>query len=166
MGQQWFIGVHSNVGGSYGDDGIANIALHWIAKGAVETGLALDKKFLDFYRPWFGDSLYESYKRFYKKLDGYRHVGGQGARPLLGYAREANLTVDRSVIQRMQLDVKKLEPNGDDGSPATAYRPQNVIEWLAALPDLDQYLRENEITHPLPDDVLAKIAELKRVRRA
>jgi hypothetical protein len=58
----------------------------------------------------------------------------------------------------MQLDVKEMDENGD-GTPATAYRPQNVIEWLAALePDLlARYLHDNEITHPLPDDVLAEI---------
>ena len=36
--QAWFPGVHSNVGGGYSPDGLANEALHWV----VEKAEALD----------------------------------------------------------------------------------------------------------------------------
>src|SRR2546422_608119 len=42
MEQRWFAGVHSNVGGGYVNDGLANIAFHWILEGAVGQGLKID----------------------------------------------------------------------------------------------------------------------------
>ncbi|HYC90796.1 MAG TPA: DUF2235 domain-containing protein [Thermoanaerobaculia bacterium] len=162
MAQRWFAGVHSNVGGSYGNDGLANVALHWIAAGAKAAGLALDDEFLNKYVPWVKHSLYESATRFYRVLDGFRNVSGDGVRSLLGHARECNLTLDRTVIERMQADPKDLDANGD-GTPATAYRPTNVIELLAAHgADLPGYLNDLGITAPLPPDVLAAITPLSR----
>lgn len=160
MEQRWFAGVHTNVGGSYGNDGLANVALHWIAKGAEDAGLAIDETFLKKYRPWVRHSLHESDTRFYRILDWWRNCSGEGVRSLLGHPGQANMTVDRSVVRRMQADPKDLAENGD-GTPATAYRPQNVIDWLATLgPDLDGYLSDNKITEPLPADVTSKINQL------
>ena len=39
--QVWFAGVHSDVGGSYAQAGLANIALWWIVEEAEEQGLIL-----------------------------------------------------------------------------------------------------------------------------
>ncbi|HET8773911.1 MAG TPA: DUF2235 domain-containing protein [Thermoanaerobaculia bacterium] len=157
MEQRWFAGVHSNVGGSYGDDGLANVALHWIADGAKAADLCIDDDFLGKYRPWVKHSLHESQTRFYRILDWYRQSLGHGTRSLLGHPKEANLTLDRSVIERMQADPKDLSVNGD-GTPATPYRPQNVIQLLAALgPDLPGYLNNLGIAGPLPPDVMAAI---------
>jgi len=150
MEQRWFCGVHTNVGGGYGYDGLANVPLHWMADGAIAEGLALDAGFLESYRPWVKHSLYDSYARFYSILDGVRHRSGEGVRSLLGYPPEASLTLDPSVIVRMQADPKELTENGD-GTPATPYRPQNVIEYLAGLPELP----------PLPADVMAKVEPLR-----
>ena len=36
--QVWFPGVHSNVGGGYPDDGLANVTLHWIMSEASRLG--------------------------------------------------------------------------------------------------------------------------------
>src|SRR5262249_2197232 len=55
MKQRWFTGVQSNVGGGYGRDGLANIALGWIVEGAIEVFL---KPYLDPKRPY--GSLYNS----------------------------------------------------------------------------------------------------------
>lgn len=41
--QIWFRGAHSDVGGGYEDDGLANIALQWMAGQAVDQGLWLDE---------------------------------------------------------------------------------------------------------------------------
>ena len=38
--QVWFSGVHSNVGGGYADDALANVSLHWMMKEAEREGLA------------------------------------------------------------------------------------------------------------------------------
>ncbi|WIY23746.1 phospholipase effector Tle1 domain-containing protein [Parasedimentitalea psychrophila] len=48
--QRWFAGAHANVGGSYGNDGIANCALHWIVDEAKTHGLDVDEAFLEKYR--------------------------------------------------------------------------------------------------------------------
>jgi len=40
--QVWFAGVHSDVGGTFEDHGLADIALRWIAVGAASYGLMID----------------------------------------------------------------------------------------------------------------------------
>jgi uncharacterized protein (DUF2235 family) len=42
--QRWFAGVHSNVGGGYPDEGLADIALKWMIDKAIDAGLALDQQ--------------------------------------------------------------------------------------------------------------------------
>ncbi|CAE6444993.1 hypothetical protein ACGC1H_001021 [Rhizoctonia solani] len=44
--QVWFPGVHSDVGGSYAEHLIADIALCWMAGEAINTGLAIEEDFL------------------------------------------------------------------------------------------------------------------------
>ncbi len=44
--QMWFAGVHSDVGGSYVEKGLSNIALHWIIEEANKFNLQLDPKIL------------------------------------------------------------------------------------------------------------------------
>lgn len=39
--QVWFAGVHSDVGGSYKEQGLSNIALHWLLKKAIDAGLKI-----------------------------------------------------------------------------------------------------------------------------
>jgi len=56
--QVWFPGVHSNVGGGYDDQEIANITLAWMMS-RLET-------FIDF-RPEYIQSLYESNRQYYKR---------------------------------------------------------------------------------------------------
>ena len=161
MEQRWFAGVHSNVGGSYGNDGLANIAFRWILEGAVQRGLMIDRKFVAFYRRWLRDTLGDSYSSAYRFLDRVRHRAGEGVRSLVAVPQSANATLEPRVIRRMQTHPSRLAPN-EDGTPATAYRPRNVIEFLAAQPDLDAYLKRLRILAPLPDDVLEQIRRLKR----
>lgn len=40
--QLYFAGVHSDVGGSYAEAGLSNVALQWMAKEAATLGLAVD----------------------------------------------------------------------------------------------------------------------------
>lgn len=49
MEQQWFPGVHCDVGGGYERTGLSNIALHWIVEKAKAVGLAFDDDILDDY---------------------------------------------------------------------------------------------------------------------
>ena len=41
--QVWFAGVHSNVGGSYPQTGLSDIALLWMMAKAEACGLAIDR---------------------------------------------------------------------------------------------------------------------------
>ncbi|HEV7429448.1 MAG TPA: DUF2235 domain-containing protein [Thermoanaerobaculia bacterium] len=163
--QRWFAGVHSNVGGGYVHDGLANVAFHWILDGAEAEGLEIDPAFIKFYRPWFGDSLYESSTPFYKVLDIVRSTMGRGERELHGY----NADVSPSVIDRMRNDPAILRDK-DDSPAKTPYRPQNVLRFLAAQPNLDTYLQQIGVTDlatkPLPADVLQKIQQLRETAAA
>ncbi|HEV7517029.1 MAG TPA: DUF2235 domain-containing protein, partial [Thermoanaerobaculia bacterium] len=47
--QRWFAGVHSNVGGGYTHDGLANEAFQWILRGATQHGLEVDAQFTRIY---------------------------------------------------------------------------------------------------------------------
>jgi uncharacterized protein (DUF2235 family) len=158
--QRWFCGVHSNVGGGYVKDGLANISFDWVLKGAQEEGLEVDDAFTKFYRPFFGDSLYQSSTPFYQVLDLVRTTMGRGKRVLGGY----NADIDPSVIVRMQAEPAKLRDKNDN--PATVpYRPQNVLRFLACRPDLDAFLHRIENpNHPLkalPVDVRSRMDELR-----
>ena len=159
MQQRFFIGVHSNAGGGYGRDGLANIALDWILKGAREAELQFDEDYLKpFLQHLFaGASLYESKTLLYRVLDGIRAPKGAGTRRLVGLPAEANWSIDPSIINRMSLDPAALAVGAEPDAIITTYRPQNVIELLAAQPDLEAYLQKIGATAPLPADVIQQI---------
>ena len=59
--QKWFAGVHSNVGGGYPDEGLADIALKWIIDKAMQTGLAFDEEGIkERVKPNYEGTLYNS----------------------------------------------------------------------------------------------------------
>lgn len=62
LDQQWFAGVHTNIGGGYDNDGLANCALHWIKENAEKHGLRFNDKFLAFYKPYSLDEMRNSFK--------------------------------------------------------------------------------------------------------
>ena len=150
--QRWFAGAHSNVGGGLVDDGLANLAFHWMLDEARAYGLAVDKGFVSHYRGFADDKLYPS-SPLYRFLDWIRGRHGRGKRQLTG----DEMSLDRSVIQRIQADPKKFGRLG--GQP---YRPRNVLAFLACQPDLQQYLADLGVTTPLPADVLAQIQDLRQ----
>ena len=87
--QAWFAGVHTNVGGGYDPDGLANEALHWIAEKAEGLGLELDSNYLGFFRACFNSRLNDSMSLKYR-------VFGEHVRPI-GEFGEA---VHQSAIDR------------------------------------------------------------------
>lgn len=103
--QRWFAGVHTNVGGGYERDGLANCSLHWMKDKATALGLGVDERFLSYYKPWFGDELRDSMTWFYRLL-------GQQLRPI-GIGHHTHEIVDESVRRRQQ-------------HAAAAYHPANV----------------------------------------
>jgi uncharacterized protein (DUF2235 family) len=156
--QRWFIGVHSNVGGGYDRDGLANIAFRWVLEGAAAAGLQVDEKFIHFYRPWAYHSLYQSASRMFRVMDAVRFRTGRGKRRLIDYP---NVELDPNVIKRMQGPIERIVDNPDPKAIKEPYRPPNVIELLAAQPHLTAYLKSLGIDDPLPADVEQRILELR-----
>ena len=109
--QVWFPGVHSNVGGSYRPDGLANEALHWIVEKAEGLGLEFDAAYLKHYRPCFNSVLNDSMSLKYRVFGPYvRQLGanvgdGEG--------------IHRSVSDRL-------------GHAESRYEPENVRGYLAS----------------------------------
>ena len=108
--QAWFPGVHSNVGGGYAPDGLANEALHWIAEKAEALGLELDTTYLAHFLPCFNSVLNDSMTALYK-------VMGPIVRPLGQHAADGE-AIHQSAIDRLNL-------------PACGYRAANLRACLA-----------------------------------
>ncbi len=49
--QLWFAGAHSDVGGSYNEDGLSNCSLKWMVEEAVAKGLQCDSSKIDAIQP-------------------------------------------------------------------------------------------------------------------
>jgi uncharacterized protein (DUF2235 family) len=156
--QRWFPGVHSNVGGGYNRDGLANTALCWVLEGAKAAGLAVDPQYVSFFRPFPLHSLYQSASGLFRFLDAIRFRTGRGKRSLLDHP---TVELDASVIRRMQAPAEELAKNPDPEAIKGLYRPDNVIDFLATRPDLTSYLKSLGIDEPLPPDVEESIRARK-----
>ncbi len=159
--QRWFAGSHSNIGGGYVHDGLANIPFRWLLNEAEACGLAVDRDFVKPYNPYPQARLYRSTGRLYQTLEFVRLRSGKGKRPITGHPETAGMNLDRSVIHRIR-SAPEEHPQLD------RYRPKNVIEFLAARADLDGYLASLGLDpeeRGLPKDVVATIRALRRNRR-
>jgi uncharacterized protein (DUF2235 family) len=103
--QVWFPGVHSNVGGSYHPDGLANEALHWMVEKAEKLGLQFDNSYLSHYRPCFNSVLNDSMTPMYKMMGAY-------VRPI-GATANAGEAIHQSVVDRINF-------------PDCLYAPENM----------------------------------------
>jgi uncharacterized protein (DUF2235 family) len=167
--QRWFAGVHSNIGGGYVNDGLANLALHWLLEEAHAQGLTLDANFLGHYRGYSQDRLYRSDSVLYRCLDAVRWRVGRGRRSLVAQPESAQLTLNRSVITRIQTDPHE-EKDGHPGQPAhpglrKPYRPENVLQLLANQADLVAFLTSLGVDPPaLPADVTRRLDKLRAAK--
>ena len=157
--QRWFAGVHSNIGGGYVNDGMANQALKWMLKEARCTGLGFDWQFLSAYFPYPEDQLYNSSTFFWKVLQAVTFRTGVRK---IETSEAAGLTFDPSVFRRLAAVPNK--PGGRSHPKLVIYRPKNLLRFLASLPDLDGFLA----TIPglpedfeLPADVMAAIQDAR-----
>ena len=105
--QRWFAGVHSNVGGGYVNDGLANIAFRWMLLEATELRLAYDRAYARKYRGYPQDRLYRADSVITGSLEAVRGRLGRGRRPLTGHPESAGMTIDRSVFTRMKSDPRR-----------------------------------------------------------
>jgi uncharacterized protein (DUF2235 family) len=130
LAQLWFPGVHSNVGGGFRHDGLADAALMWLVEelqGALERdggALALNHSYLDHYLPQGpcaepsrpGPSL------LYEVLDLIRLKAGRGVRDLDALDKrdswpQAGLNFHESLGKLLIDDC--------------TYRPRNLLKFLA-----------------------------------
>jgi hypothetical protein len=78
--QAWFPGVHSNIGGGYAPDGLANEALHWIVGKAESLALEFDSAYLAHFLPCFNSVLNNSMTLLYRAMRPYtRRLGDHTA---------------------------------------------------------------------------------------
>jgi uncharacterized protein (DUF2235 family) len=104
--QAWFAGVHTNVGGGYTLDGLANEALHWIVEKAEKLGLVLDGEYLAHFEPHFTSTLRDSMSVKYQLMGGAKERA-------IGTQRAAGECVHHSAINRLN-------------AVASAYAPANL----------------------------------------
>ena len=126
--QAWFPGVHSNIGGGYAPDGLANEALHWIVEKAEALGLELDKTYLGFFRPCFNSTLHDSMSMKYK-------VFGPHMRPI-GQQLEDGESVHQSAIDRRNL--------------FNDYRAKNLEEYVARAGSGVVYAQTGRVPRGMP----------------
>ena len=102
LSQAWFPGVHSNVGGGYDPDGLANETLHWIVEKAEALGLEFDRKFLGKYLPCFNSELRDSMSFMYRVMG--KHVRK------IGEHTEDGEAIHNAVINRRDLPECRYTP--------------------------------------------------------
>ncbi len=150
--QRWFAGAHANVGGSYGDDGMANCALHWIVDEAKAQGLKIDAAFLGNYDCFSRDTLGDPYTLVYRLADALRFKSGKGKRLLHGYPDTANLLIDATAIQRFCVD-----PADYPRTMTELYRPAELVKVAKAHASdgnawVESYGLDTK-TFPFPTDI-------------
>jgi uncharacterized protein (DUF2235 family) len=120
--QAWFPGVHSNVGGGYTPDGLANEALHWMVEKAEALDLEFDRKYLEPFKPCFNSKRHDSMSLKYR-------VFGEYERPVGEHLADGE-TVHRSVMdRRAYFDGKtpRSEPWAEK-----KYAPENLEKFIAS----------------------------------
>ncbi|MCP4700761.1 MAG: DUF2235 domain-containing protein [Gammaproteobacteria bacterium] len=152
--QVWFAGVHSNVGGSYADTGLSDIALDWMIKRVEKTtNLAFDKKYREKHiRPNHLGTLYDSLNWFYiySRLFPFERVPGRNAiahslrvtllpeqlrrshHPKEG-CRYVNEMIHRSALERFV----NIAPQHDGQISPQPYAPASLAEMKDKLPIIE-----------------------------
>ncbi len=129
--QAWFPGVHSDVGGSLLQGGLANEALHWIVEKAEGLGLQFDDRFLAYYRPCFNSILHHSMTGWYRLL-------GQYLRPIGSHESDGE-GVHQSALDRLQLREcayvpTNLQAHIKAGSPVKTYDTTRILRGTPCEP--------------------------------
>jgi uncharacterized protein (DUF2235 family) len=149
--QVWFPGVHSNVGGSYPDAGLSDLALLWMIKRVqAHTNLAFDERYIvTRVKPDPLAEIYESRSLLYtgSKLYPYHRLIGQSAvdgsvfRRLVARTNRpsdgctfVNEMIHWSAIERFG---KVARENGSE----QRYEPENLARAIDQLPISDERLQ-------------------------
>jgi len=132
---RWFPGVHSNVGGGYSQDGLANFALYWMASEARAAGLDFDRDLLANFRPNPKGDRPDERRGWMRLSEWMRGKSGRGIRRIEAIGGE----IDDSVWRLL------LEEEG--------YRPANLLQWIRDRP---------EALAGLADETRRRVAEIAR----
>jgi uncharacterized protein (DUF2235 family) len=149
--QRWFIGAHSNIGGGYPDNELAQRPLEWLLEGARKIGLQSEEfvyvaptpipqprdSFAEFAKPFWTEIIRG--KRYYRPIDPDREI-----RATIPKKQNKNRDVPGFSLQSIN---EQVDQTVFDGFNATdKYRPPNLVEY--AMRKLD------EATTPAAADVL------------
>lgn len=143
MKQVWFPGVHSNVGGGYPRDGLANLALQWIAAVSEDCQLELDRDFLGNYRRYEFDRLYNSDSLGYRALDKLTFT--DAGREVLAFSPETLQQLHPYILARMLATKEELGIAGvksNDEYETDKYRPGAIKRLLRRESNPEQYCRD------------------------
>lgn len=123
--QRWFVGAHSNVGGGYTNDLLAQIPLMWLMNKAAIHGLQFKEPVeLDGdaskspIRDSFGEMLHGIYRAMRFGIPYFRPIGARPIETANDITSFINETIDRSVFDRWRAD--------------STYRPKNLSDWSSA----------------------------------
>lgn len=145
--QVWFPGVHSNIGGSYPDQGLSDLALSWmIDRVSGATGLSFDPVYRKAHiAPDPCGTQYDSLGKYVlsRAVPFHRTIGGRDEcvgwlarrlkrfnRPKPGF-RYVNEMIHRSALERLDQEVP-VQKGGK--VERLIYRPANLLAAKDALP--------------------------------
>jgi uncharacterized protein (DUF2235 family) len=131
--QRWFVGAHSNIGGGYPDNALAQRPLQWLVDGAREIGLGCEAfsfsnphempaprdSFAEFASPYWMHVIRG--KRHYRPVDPKPDIF---ARPTTKHSRKTETGYSLLTINE-QVDDSVLNRFVED----QIYRPPNLIEF-------------------------------------
>ena len=118
--QVWFAGVHCDVGGGYADSCLSDIPLRWMAKHAMDCGLALDDQQLPAPVTAPAGTLHDSMTLAYRPFGAVRRSIPCAPSPHLPPSAPAlKGVIHRSAIERLN-------------DPQIGYYPTNLVEYLDA----------------------------------
>lgn len=111
MKQEWFSGVHSNIGGGYPDAGLSDLTLVWMIEKLKQTGLAIDPSYIETHiKGDFSGKLYNSFVWPFS-------WAGASVREI-NFKPAFQASVSQTAIKRWELD--------------PTYRPENLKNIIAA----------------------------------
>lgn len=115
---RWFAGAHSNVGGGYERDGLANFPLYWMASEARAAGLEFDRDYLSNFRPNAKGDRRDERRGWMRWSEIARGKAGQGSRTI----ETVDGVIDDSALRLMLADL--------------TYRPANLLRAIELRPEL------------------------------
>ncbi|HEY6323406.1 MAG TPA: DUF2235 domain-containing protein [Thermoanaerobaculia bacterium] len=114
--QLWFPGVHSNIGGGFRNDGLADGALQWMVGEARACGLAVEDGFLAHYPSFVGGTRKNTDSGALRVYEILRCKYGRGVRQL-DLPASAHASLHSSIAELLLRD--------------PTYRPANLLGYLA-----------------------------------